>query len=167
MKFLAVVMVVFGAACGEQAVAVEVVEQPVYDCNAPAQRLTCAAPANPDERFVCHATSSSASPYDKIAVPSGSTSYVPGVSHNAGKPADQAPGASADDTGRVALDCECAPRVCADACTGGPDGESCGPSAQCADEVCTAVEIVINEVESSGGSPGDWVELYNAGTTSA
>jgi hypothetical protein len=25
--------------------------------------------------------------------------------------------------------------------------------------------VVINEVESNGGSPGDWVELYNAGTT--
>lgn len=26
-------------------------------------------------------------------------------------------------------------------------------------------EIVINEVESSGGSPGDWVELLNVGTS--
>lgn len=28
-------------------------------------------------------------------------------------------------------------------------------------------QIVINEVESSGGTPGDWVELYNAGTAPA
>ena len=32
---------------------------------------------------------------------------------------------------------------------------------------CTAPPaIVINEVESSGGDPGDWAELYNAGTSS-
>ncbi|MBV9880028.1 MAG: lamin tail domain-containing protein [Gemmatirosa sp.] len=29
-----------------------------------------------------------------------------------------------------------------------------------------AVALEINEVESSGGTPGDWVELYNAGATS-
>ena len=29
------------------------------------------------------------------------------------------------------------------------------------------LNIVINEIESSGGVPGDWVELYNAGTQTA
>lgn len=29
------------------------------------------------------------------------------------------------------------------------------------------VHVVINEVESNGGVPGDWVELYNAGTAAA
>jgi hypothetical protein len=32
-------------------------------------------------------------------------------------------------------------------------------------DVCAPPPIVINEVESNGGVPGDWVELYNVGTT--
>jgi hypothetical protein len=40
-----------------------------------------------------------------------------------------------------------------------------------APDICTCVEprpiVAINEVESSGGVPGDWVELYNAGTAAA
>ncbi|MSY22528.1 MAG: hypothetical protein F2668_06090, partial [Actinobacteria bacterium] len=27
-------------------------------------------------------------------------------------------------------------------------------------------DVKVNEVESSGGSPGDWVELYNSGSAS-
>ena len=34
------------------------------------------------------------------------------------------------------------------------------PAAHAAD-----TDITINEVESAGGTPGDWIELYNAGTT--
>src|SRR4051812_49263871 len=29
----------------------------------------------------------------------------------------------------------------------------------------TGNTVVINEVESNGGAPGDWVELYNAGSS--
>jgi hypothetical protein len=48
-----------------------------------------------------------------------------------------------------------------------PAGASCG-----ADLVCTAsgacvLHVVLNEVESSGGVPGDWVELFNAGAAPA
>ena len=33
-----------------------------------------------------------------------------------------------------------------------------------ANDCSSPVTVLINEVESSGGVPGDWVELYNAGT---
>ena len=51
--------------------------------------------------------------------------------------------------------------------------DSCSAVAEC---VHSAVEglacgsdahMVVNEVESNGGTPGDWVELYNAGPTTA
>jgi hypothetical protein len=48
-----------------------------------------------------------------------------------------------------------------------PAGTSCG-----ADLICTAggacvLHVILNEVESSGGVPGDWVELFNAGAAPA
>ena len=48
-----------------------------------------------------------------------------------------------------------------------PAGTLCG-----ADQVCNAsgscvLRVVINEIESSGGTPGDWVELFNAGAAPA
>ena len=46
------------------------------------------------------------------------------------------------------------------------DGD-CGESLS-ATVNCTGVaHVVINEVESNGGTPGDWVELYNAGSAPA
>ena len=201
----------------------EPVEQSLFDCEDPSQRFTCAEPVDPDERFVCHATPTK---YVKISVDRTSPAHVPGESHGNGR-VDQAPGASANDVGNGAgLDCECAPRVCADTCTGAADGTecddadkctgngvcsggtcqsgapncvagspidacnaqngvcdpdtgacftspepagtTCGTESQCDDGgVCVAIDVVINEAESSGGSPGDWVELYNAGTTTA
>ncbi|HEX2875570.1 MAG TPA: lamin tail domain-containing protein, partial [Polyangiaceae bacterium] len=52
------------------------------------------------------------------------------------------------------------------------DGD-CGET-QVATVSCTAPDappgvarVVVNEVESNGGTPGDWVELYNAGTATA
>ncbi len=53
------------------------------------------------------------------------------------------------------------------------DGDVCTVGEQCSAGVCTPgdvvacgpeAEIAVNEVESSGGTPGDWIELYNAGT---
>lgn len=45
-------------------------------------------------------------------------------------------------------------------------GTSCGAGLVCsATAECTRAQIVINEIESNGGSPDDWVELYNAGAT--
>src|SRR5439155_9097540 len=45
-------------------------------------------------------------------------------------------------------------------------GTSCGEGKTCdGTGACTGVpNVVINEIESSGGVPGDWVELINAGT---
>ena len=49
-----------------------------------------------------------------------------------------------------------------------PAGTTCGAGSQCDDGgVCFAVNVVINEAESNGGVPGDWVELYNAGASVA
>lgn len=53
------------------------------------------------------------------------------------------------------------------------DGNACTVGEQCSNSVCVPgdvvacgpdAKIVINEVESSGGVPGDWIELFNAGT---
>jgi hypothetical protein len=225
MKTLVVVVTIaLGAFACSESQAPSNIEQSLYECADPSQRFTCAEPANPDERFICHATGSKGGTFVKIAVDRTSQSHLPGVAHG-NKPADQAPGASADDAG-TALDCECAPRVCADTCTGAADGTacddddkcttdgacsagvcqpgaprcadgtpvdacnaqtgacdaetgacftdpepagtSCGDGSQCdVGGVCVAVTVVINEAESSGGVPGDWVELYNAGTTLA
>jgi hypothetical protein len=41
------------------------------------------------------------------------------------------------------------------------------PAAATAKQPAAASAVRINEVESSGGSPGDWVELVNTGTTAA
>jgi hypothetical protein len=200
---------------------------PLFDCNDPAQRLTCNAPADPSKRFVCHGTSSDSHPYIKIGVLLDS-SHVPGVTHPGGSRADQAPGASADDVGSGSgLDCECNVRICDGVCSGAAagsecdDGDKCTNAGTCAGDECapgpasctdgavvdacnvqngtcdaetgacgidalpagtpcapglvcddgggcTGVPlVVVNEVESSGGMPGDWVELFNAGTGAA
>src|SRR5262249_55072370 len=34
-------------------------------------------------------------------------------------------------------------------------------------DACPATNVRINEVESNGGTPGDWVEIYNAGPGAA
>src|SRR6185369_13603593 len=48
-------------------------------------------------------------------------------------------------------------------------GTSCGVGLVCNGAgACVGVpRVVVNEVESSGGVPGDWVELFNAGTAPA
>src|SRR5436190_19109146 len=79
----------------------------VFDCNNPSQRLTCPAPADPNKRFICHATGSAAHPYVKLSV-SRNSSHQPGVAHDPNSPADQEPGASANDVGSgTGLDCDC------------------------------------------------------------
>ncbi|MEO5768284.1 MAG: lamin tail domain-containing protein, partial [Polyangia bacterium] len=40
---------------------------------------------------------------------------------------------------------------------------ACVPVTVASGVSCTVGDVVINEVESNGGVPGDWVELYNAG----
>jgi len=217
------------AACGgqpdTQAVATSAVTS--FDCNASGQRLTCAAPAKPHKRFVCHATGSQCDPYVKLEV-STHSSHTPGVPHRRGGTADQAPGASGADIGAgPGLDCECNERICEGACTGAPggatcdDGDACTGDGACQGDTCEpgaprctagtpvdactvengtcdsgtgacgtdplpagttcgpdlvcngngscidVVRVVLNEVESSGGTPGDWVELFNAGTNPA
>ena len=200
--------------------------QGLFDCRSPSQRLVCAPPASPGKRFVCHATG--AGHYNKIAVPLGNPAHVPGQAHGPHKPADQAPGASADDVGDDAgLDCECEVRICDGTCTGAmsgtacDDGDRCTGDGTCNGDVCetgapsceagTAVDactvetgacdaetgacateplpigsvcegdqvcdsnaecverpqVVVNDVESSGGVPGDWIELYNPGSSPA
>ena len=49
----------------------------------------------------------------------------------------------------------------------GDCSDSATLTATCSPSVVPRPAIVINEVESSGGDPGDWVELFNAGTTDA
>jgi len=49
---------------------------------------------------------------------------------------------------------DCSPPITDGGVDGGTDGGA-------------AAQVVLNEVESSGGAPGDWAELYNAGTTTA
>ena len=53
------------------------------------------------------------------------------------------------------------------------DGDACTVGESCSDNVCVPgdvvacgpnAQVVLNEVESSGGVPGDWIELFNAGT---
>ena len=51
------------------------------------------------------------------------------------------------------------------------DGNMCSAGDQClagvcqagGTDICAAPPVVINEIESSGGVPGDWVELFNKG----
>ncbi|NVB77315.1 MAG: cell wall protein [Kofleriaceae bacterium] len=226
-------LVVLSAACGDNedlsgdaAGSTTQMVSGVFDCRSPSQRLSCAPPENPGKRFVCHATG--AGQYNKISVRIGNSAHVPGYSHAGGKPADQAPGASADDVGGGAgLDCECEERICEGTCTGAADGTTCddgdkctgdgtcngdvcepGP-ASCVDgtpvdactvetgacdaetgacatapvavgttcedtKVCDSTaacvdipQVILNDIESNGGVPGDWVELYNAGVAPA
>ncbi|HEY5937514.1 MAG TPA: lamin tail domain-containing protein [Kofleriaceae bacterium] len=221
---LQLVVVLGIVACGQGPAPEQQVEQQVFDCADPAQRFTCEAPANPDKRFICHATGKG---YNKLSVGLDSD-HQPGVPHEPGRPADQAPGASANDVGGgPGLDCDCTPRICEGTCTGSEPGESCddedpctgdgtcggdacepGPascvpgtpvdsctvlSGTCAPEsgacgtmplpagtpcgeleICDgnggcvpAPRVVANEVESNGGVPGDWIELYNDSPTAA
>jgi hypothetical protein len=193
----------------------------VFDCKNPSQRLTCPVPADPNKQFICHATGSAAHPYVKLSV-SRNSSHQPGVAHDPNSPADQAPGASANDVGSgTGLDCDCNPRACEGVCTGAAfgtpcnDGDACTLNGTCAGNICQPgppsciagapvdqcnvqtgacdpatgecfttplppgtpcgfgfacnssgscaqiPHVVLNEVESSGGVPGDWVELIN------
>jgi hypothetical protein len=75
-------------------------------------------------------------------------------------------GAACDDGNVCTQGEQCVQGACA---PGMPlaEGSACGGRQVCSGNAaqCVAASIVVNEVESSGGSPGDWVELYNAGTT--
>ena len=216
------------SACGTSAVLEKesTSSQALYDCSSPSQRLTCAPPADPAQRFVCHATGSKWKVYVKLSVPLDSK-HRPGVSHGNNTP-DQAPGASANDRdGEVGLDCECAPRVCTGTCSKGQlgepcdDGDPCTGDGTCRGDVCESgsprcavgtpvdactvesgvcdpgtgtcgtapvppgitcggalvcngggecvdvAHVVIDEVESNSGTPGDWIELANVGATDA
>ncbi|MFZ5891255.1 MAG: lamin tail domain-containing protein [Myxococcota bacterium] len=70
---------------------------------------------------------------------------------------------SASDVCHAAGVCDPATGICSNPQQ--PVGTSCGEGLACdVNGVCVGIpRVVINEVESSGGSPGDWVELYNAG----
>lgn len=183
------------AACadGPEVSTIEQKETTFFDCADPAQRLTCAPPADAGKKYICHPTDNG---YKRLQVPVHSD-HTPGVAHPGEALADQVPGASANDAGE-ALDCDCSPRVCENECTGATPGAACED-----DNICTAAgscsaegcetgtplaagttcgtrsecdgagacveypNIVVNEAESNGGTPGDWAELYNAGTTPA
>ena len=63
----------------------------------------------------------------------------------------------------------CAVRTCSAGTCGmayAPNGTSCGTDLECdGNGACAGAgvpHVVVNEVESNGGTPGDWVELYNA-----
>jgi hypothetical protein len=192
MKQLVVVVVVaLGVmACGGE-VTERAVEQPLYDCADPGSRFTCAPLPTPYLRWVCHKTGFEPLPYLKLLV-WHTSAHVAGA-HGDQAPGASAN----DVGGDIGLDCNCFIRTCEGACTGAangetcddgmpctgdgaciggacepgplePEGTSCGDGEQCnAGGVCVAVNVIINEAESNGGVPGDWVELYNAGTTVA
>ena len=66
----------------------------------------------------------------------------------------------------------CGTRTCTAGACGmsfAPSGTACGTGLACnGSGACVGVpHVVINEIESNLGSPGDWVELYNAGTGTA
>jgi len=207
---------------GDQAVcSVAAVPRAIFDCGGADQRFTCAAPADPDKRFVCHGTGSASKPYVKVST-SANSSHTPGRAHGNGTRADQSPGASGHDVGSgPGLDCDCNERLCIGVCTGSVGGAACDDGDRCTgdgsclgdqcqpgppkctagtpvdacntqngacdavigecstdpapagtacgtDQVCNGsgscvLQVVINEIESSGGTPGDWVELFNAG----
>jgi hypothetical protein len=48
-----------------------------------------------------------------------------------------------------------------------PAGTSCGDDLVCTASGACVPRVVLNEVESNGGVPGDWVELFNAGSAPA
>src|SRR3954471_11894622 len=76
---------------GGQALArVEAAPPALFDCGDAAQRFTCAAPADPSQRFICHGTASASHPYEKIST-SAHSSHTPGVAHGKGTRADQSP----------------------------------------------------------------------------
>lgn len=127
----------------------------LFDCNDPAQALTCEAPANSKKRFVCHATASSANPFVKISVPIGNQTHVPGQAHGASLAADRAPGASSSGV-ESALDCNCAVRTCADVCTGAPDGEECDDADVCTGNgVCQGGVCQTGAASCTAGTPVD------------
>ncbi|MGC4091180.1 MAG: lamin tail domain-containing protein [Polyangiaceae bacterium] len=70
---------------------------------------------------------------------------------------------SALDACHLAGSCDAATGACSNPQV--PSGTSCGSDQTCsASGSCDFItHVVVNEVESSGGTPGDWVELYNAG----
>lgn len=66
----------------------------------------------------------------------------------------------------------CGARTCTNGACGtvfAPEGTECGAGFECNGAgACEGVpHVTVNEVESSGGTPGDWVELYNAGPAPA
>lgn len=138
------------AACSDHADELASRTQAVFDCRDVAQRFTCdPAPAN--KRFICHAN---ANDYVKIAVPFQSA-HQPGAAHGNHVLADALPGASANDNGGLALDCECRPRICDSVCSGASDGVECDDGDPCTrngacsggqctsgDAVCEAGEFV-------------------------
>src|SRR4051812_27900036 len=148
---------------GSEELAVATTQQTVFECASPQQRFACAAPADPAHRFVCHANHHD---YVKLEVPAKSA-HQPGVAHG-NNPPDQAPGASATDTGAGALDCECNPRQCATVCTGAPDGAACDDG-----DLCTGDGVCANEVCEPGapsceaGDPVDACTLLSGACDSA
>ncbi|MEA2696428.1 MAG: hypothetical protein QOI66_699, partial [Myxococcales bacterium] len=70
------------------------------------------------------------------------------------------------------VDSVCGARTCTAGACGvafAPAGTLCGTGLACDGAgACAGIpQVVINEVESNGGVPGDWVELFNAGTAVA
>jgi hypothetical protein len=194
---VSVVMVACSSNDGSARAGVGKAQQALFDCTNPAQRLSCADPSDPKRRFVCHATTSAANPYLKLSVPTssghvpltahddGAVDQAPGASGDdvgsgvgldcecnprvcAGVCTGAAAGTACDDGNVCTGEGACS----ADSCAPGapePWGTPCGTDKTCdASGGCIDVpHVVINEIESSGGSPGDWIELFNVGTTAA
>src|SRR5438067_8039072 len=128
----------------------------LFDCRNPAQRLPCAAPDDANKRFICHATGSAQHPYVKIAVPRESA-HKPGVSDSPNSPADQEPGASANDIGSGSgLDCDCNERVCVGVCTGAALGTPCDDADVCTGNgTCAGNPCVPGPPNCAAGVPVD------------
>src|SRR4051812_1177487 len=156
-RHLVVCLVLIGCSAEqvEQAAQSSRIEQALFDCASPTQRLACDPPDDAAKRFVCHATKSNQNRFVKISVPAAST-HTPGVPDGNGR-ADQAPGASAQDLGEaVGLDCYCSPRVCGGTCTGAAAGTACDDGDRCTgDGACAGDTCQPGEPTCAAGRPVD------------
>ena len=142
---------------GDQAVcSVAAVPGAIFDCGGADQRFTCAAPADPHKRFVCHGTGSASKPYVKIST-SANSSHTPGGAQGNGTRADQSPGASGNDVGSgPGLDCDCNERLCIGVCTGSVGGAACDDGDKCTgDGACLGDQCQPGAPKCTAGTPVD------------
>ena len=192
-----VFFIALSACAGEPTIETSEQSATVFDCSDPGQRLTCAPPGQSNKKFICHATGAGDYKKLSVSVNANhhageshggnAPDQNPGASANdlgggTGLDCECAPracendctGATPGDTCEDDNECTGDGTCSASGCQAGPAlpaGTACGDSElhEC-NGAGTCVEypnVVVNEVESNGGTRGDWIELYNAGSTPA